>query len=63
MVDRCEFLDEQIEVFEKVYDSCGQRASDFMLNRSSNMLEWIIIVLLSTQILLTGFEILTSLGQ
>ena len=63
MVHRCEFLDEQVEVFEKIYDSCGQRASDFMLNRSSNMLEWIIIVLLSTQILLTGFEILTSLGQ
>ena len=31
-------LGEQIEVFERVYELCGQRASDFMLTRSGNLL-------------------------
>ncbi|MCA9078924.1 MAG: hypothetical protein KDA58_00135 [Planctomycetaceae bacterium] len=60
MEDRYEFLDEQIEVFEEVYGACGERASDFMNTRSSNVLEWIIIVLLLAQILISSFEILTS---
>ncbi len=59
---RHEFLSEQIEVFEKVYESCGQRASDYMLNRSSNTLEWVIIVLLLLQVLLYGFELITAMG-
>lgn len=63
MVHRHEYLDEQIEVFENVYEMCGQRTSDFMLTRSGNTLEWAIIVLLFVQILLSGFEILTSIGQ
>ena len=63
MVHRHEFLGEQLEVFERVYEMCGQRASDYMLTRSGNMLEWIIIVLLVTQLLLTGFEMLTATGQ
>ncbi len=62
LVHRHEFLDEQIEVFEKIYELCGQRASDFMQTRSANALEWVIIVLLVTQVLLAGFEILTSLS-
>jgi hypothetical protein len=62
MVHRYEFLGEQIEVFERIYEMCGQRASDFMLTRSGNMLEWIIIVLLLTQVLFGGFELLTSMG-
>lgn len=63
MVHRHEFLDEQVEVFEEVYEKCGERVSDFMLTRTGNKLEWIIIVLLATQILLTLFEILTSAGS
>ena len=63
MVHRHEFLGEQLEVFERVYEMCGQRASDFMLARSSNVLEWVIIVLLLTQLLFSGFELLTTMGQ
>lgn len=63
MIHRHEFLGEQVEVFEKIYDTCGQRASDFVQSRTGHMLEWIIIVLLVTQILLWGFELLTSVGQ
>ncbi len=63
MMHRHEFLGAQIEVFERVYELCGQRVSDFMLTRSSNTLEWVIIILLLTQILFMMFEYLTSLGQ
>jgi hypothetical protein len=63
MEHRYEFLDEQIEVFEDVYDMCGQRASDFKLARTGHLLEWAIIVLLVMQLLLSCFEILTSVGQ
>lgn len=59
MESRYEFLDEQIEVFEQVYEMCGDRASNYMLTRSGNLLEWIIIVLLCAQLLLSAFEILT----
>lgn len=62
MLHRHESLGEQIEVFERVYEMCGQRASDFMLARTGHTLEWIIIVLLLTQLLLSGFELLTNMG-
>lgn len=61
MMHRHEFLGEQLEVFESVYEMCGQRASDFKLARTGHMLEWAIIVLLAAQLLLTGFELLTSI--
>ena len=60
---RLEILGEQLEVFENVYESCGQRASDFMLNRSSLKLEWIIIILLLTQIVIIVFEIMMAMGK
>jgi hypothetical protein len=60
MESRYEFLDEQIEVFEGVYEMCGQRANDFVQARAGHILEWIIIILLVTQLLLSGFEMLAS---
>ncbi len=60
MTHRHEILSDQVEVFEKIYESCGQRVSEFVHTRSSNMLEWVIIVLLLVQTLLVVFEILTS---
>lgn len=62
LAHRHEILAEQLEVFERIYEACGQRASDFVQTRSSNTLEWVIIVLLVTQLLLGGFEVLTSLS-
>jgi len=61
MMHRYETVDEQLEVFERVYETGSQRAADFLLTRSGNTLEWIIIILLLTQILMSGFELLTSL--
>lgn len=60
MMHRHEFLVEQLEVFERVYEMCGQRASDFKLARTGHMLEWVIIVLLVAQLLLSGFELLAG---
>lgn len=55
MAYRHDVLIEQIVAFEKVYESCAQRASDFMLTRSNNILEWVIIALLLVQVLLALF--------
>ncbi|MFI4875175.1 MAG: hypothetical protein ACIALR_07550 [Blastopirellula sp. JB062] len=61
LLHRHEILGEQLEVFERSYDACGQRASDYVQSRTGHTLEWIIIVLLVTQIVLWGVEILTNL--
>ncbi len=62
MMHRQEFLGEQLEVFEHVYEMCGQRSSDFKLARTGHMLEWTIILLLVAQLLLSAFESITSLA-
>jgi hypothetical protein len=61
LMHRHEILGDQLEVFERVYDNCGQRISDFVQSRTGHMLEWIIIILLILQMVIWGFEILTSL--
>jgi hypothetical protein len=61
LLHRYEILGSQLEIFEKVYDTCGQRISDFVQSRTGHILEWIIITLLAFQIVMWGFEILTSL--
>jgi hypothetical protein len=58
MPTRYEAAATQLEVFRDAYDMCGQRASEFMLARTGHRLEWVIIVLLATQLLLWGFEYL-----
>jgi hypothetical protein len=62
MMHRHEFLGEQLEVFERVYEMCGQRSSDFKLARTGHMLEWTIILLLVAQLLLSAFDSITSLA-
>lgn len=61
LLHRHEILGDQLEVFERVYDTCGQRLSDFSQSRTGHILECVIIVLLVFQIVIWGFEILTSL--
>jgi len=53
----------QADVFRDTYDMCGQRASDFMLARAGNRLEWVVIVLLAAQLLLWVLEYLVMAGQ
>ena len=63
LAQRLEFLEGQLEVFERVYDACAQRSSDFMLARRSHALEWVIIVLLLSQIILVGVEMMSAAGK
>lgn len=57
MSHRVEALSAQIEVFERVYEGCGQKASEFMIARTGHTLEWVIIVLLLTQTVLVCVEL------
>lgn len=57
--DRIEFVSDQIEVFEGVYEMCGQRTSDGLHATKGHTLEVVIIVLLGVEVLLMLFEILT----
>jgi hypothetical protein len=61
MRHRLEVIQEQLEVFERIYDTCAQRASDYRANRKGHLLEMVIIVFLAAQTLLTLFEILTQM--
>lgn len=63
MPQRLEFLSDQLEVFERLYEMCSQRASEYVIARRGNNLEWIIIVLLLFQTLFSLYEIMTRLGQ
>jgi len=62
VAERLEFMREQIEVFEKFYEMCSQRASDFVANRTSHMLEWVIILLLAAETILLVVNLLSSAG-
>ncbi|MCA9104793.1 MAG: hypothetical protein KDA83_05180 [Planctomycetales bacterium] len=62
MAHRHEAIGDQLEVFEGVYELCGHRASEFTLARGGNTLEWIIIIMLLAQIILTVFDMLTATG-
>ncbi|MEY3173426.1 MAG: hypothetical protein RLZZ436_1340 [Planctomycetota bacterium] len=61
--ERLQHLREQLEVFERVYELCGQRMSDFISSRRSHLLEWIIVVLLSFELLLMVIDWLGTLTE
>lgn len=54
---RIEALTTQLETFERIYDLCGQRSSEYVLARKALTLEGIIVILLAVQIILVLFEL------
>jgi uncharacterized Rmd1/YagE family protein len=58
--DRLEVLERQLDVFQRVYEMCGQRSSDFMVARSGHILEWIIIFLLAIQLIMAILDYLPT---
>lgn len=60
MRHRVEMLQEQLEVFERVYDTLGQKATDYKMSRKGHILEMVIIVMLAAQLVLSLFSILTT---
>lgn len=63
LLERVEFLGEQVDVFERVYEMCGQRSNDHALSRKSTMLEWIIIILLATETIILLVDLMNSTGN
>ena len=61
ITDRLEFCDGQLELYERVYDLCAERSSEFALARKGHVLEWIIIVFLAFQTLLLVLERIAAL--
>jgi uncharacterized Rmd1/YagE family protein len=61
LAERTEVLGGQLELFERVYELCGHRASEFTLSRKSLTLEWVIIILLAVQTLLAIIDLLSNL--
>lgn len=62
MAERAGFLADRLEVQERVYDLCGQRAGDWALARRSTALEWAIVVLLAIETVLILVDLLASRG-
>ena len=58
---RCESVDNQIEVFEHVYEMASQRLGEFRDARYGHKLEWIIIVLLAAEFVWLIAEFLMNL--
>ena len=59
MEHRIEILRQQLDVFERIYDACGTRVSEFTASKKGHLLEMIIIVMLAAQTMLVLFEVLT----
>jgi hypothetical protein len=63
MEERLDLLDDKLEVFERTYQMCSERVSDFMNASRGHRLEWAIIVLLLIQVSLLIVDMLSSLGR
>jgi hypothetical protein len=61
--DRVEALGSQLEVFERIYEMTGQKISDFTSSRKARTLEWVIIILLATEVVLLLIDILWSFEE
>jgi len=55
---RVEAVDGQLEVFEHIYEMAGQRMGEFRAARESNILEWVIVVLLLAEALLMLLQVI-----
>jgi hypothetical protein len=60
--DRVELIDDQLEVVEDVYEMCGNRSSEFTIARSQARLEWLIVLLLTTETILLLVDLLSANG-
>lgn len=62
--ERLDHLDGKLDAQERVYELCGNRASEYMVARTGHQLEWIIILLLLAQTVMWIIEMLSnSSGQ
>jgi len=59
MEHRIETLQQLLDEFERIYDACGTRVSEFTASKTGHLLEMIIVVMLVAQTMLVIFEVLT----
>ena len=62
LAERHEFAVDRAELAERLYEACGQRASDFGIARRQMGLEWAIVVLLVIQTALLIVDLLSGRG-
>ncbi len=63
LAERIEFVAEQIEVFERIYEMCGQRSSEFVFSRKEQTLEWLIIILLAVETVILLVDLMSRQQQ
>ncbi|KYF58506.1 hypothetical protein BE08_37945 [Sorangium cellulosum] len=49
LAERIEFIDDQLDLLERVYEMCGHRSSEHVIAQNEARLEWIVIILLATE--------------
>jgi hypothetical protein len=62
LADREEFADDQLETIIRLYEGCGQRASDRMLAQREHVLTWVIVLLLAAETVLLLVDLLAAAG-
>lgn len=62
LADREEFADDQLETIIRLYEGCGQRASDRMLAQREHVLTWVIVLLLAAETVLLLVDLLAAVG-
>ncbi len=63
LVDREEFVDEQIDTIIRLYETTGQRVSEYTKAHREYILIWVIVLLLGAEILLLLTDLLSSTGN
>ncbi len=63
LADREEFADEQIDTIIRLYETTGQRVSEYTIARREYILIWVIVLLLGAEILLLLTDLLSSAGN
>ena len=62
LADREEFADDQLETIVRLYEGCGQRASDRLLAQREHVLTWVIVLLLAAETVLLLVDLLATAG-
>ncbi len=60
IVERLETAIDQADLLERVYGGCGDRVSEYATSRRHATLEWVLIVLLATEVILLAVDLLAA---
>ena len=63
LIDREEFVSEQLEIMIRLYETTGQRVSEYTLAQREYVLIWSIVFLLTAEIVLLLVDLLSTAGN